>query len=324
MSGWMDSFNQAVGFTDDPEDAKNKAIDNEKQASANALKLQRDQFDYQKQINQPFYDRSLPGYMSLVSAITGKPQQYNDPQYHQLEGRDAASEAWKKIQADTSLASSDFWKDVGHGEDPLGRIMRDGSLSQLTQGYYKGPKGDVVTDVPQLNSGTWKPQDTEAYKWQNEQLDKNMGRSLRALGRSNSTYGMNAMSDAKKGLAASEYDKQLGRLADLTNIARGGASTLANASTGFTNAAGQNMLNNGTNMANASLAGGMLKQNSLYNNQQNGMSLANLGLKTYDYGKQNGWWGGNDNGSLYNDAGGDINKVDFGSDWGNWSDGSAA
>jgi uncharacterized membrane protein YebE (DUF533 family) len=90
------------------------------------------------------------------------------------------------------------------------------------------------------------------------------------------------MADQNRNLAASEYDKQLGRLADLTNIARGGASSLAGASTGYTNAAGQNITNMGNNQANASLAGGMLKQNSLYNNQQNGMSLANLGLKAYD------------------------------------------
>jgi len=156
---------------------------------------------------------------------------------------------------------------------------------------------EVMTSV--APDGSFTPKESEAYKWQMGQAEKNNSRTLRALGRENSSYGMGEQFKSQQNLAANEYDKQLARLADLTNIARGGASSLATASSGYTNAAGQNMLNQGSalsdiytnqgnNAANATLAGGMLAQNSLYNTQQNMGSLANLGLKAYDAFKSNG------------------------------------
>jgi len=205
MSGWMDSFNQAVGLTDDPEDAKNKAINAQTTASDKTLKLQQDQFDYQKEIHKPFYDKGLQGF----------------------------------------------------------------------DAYQKNVMSGVGPD------GTFNPALSDAYRWNSQQLDQSLGRNLRSIGRQNSTMGMNAMGVAKNNLISSEYDKQLARLADLTNIARGGASSLANASAGFGQQAGQNMINQGNNVANASLAGGLMKQNQQQNNTQGLYSLANLGIKAY-------------------------------------------
>lgn len=327
MSGWMDSFNQAVGLTDDPADAANAAISAQTKASDSAMQLQRDQFNYQKSLQDPFFQGSLPAYYSLVGAITGQPQSYVDPNYTQLSKAQVAEDILGKITSGTVKPTSDVWIDPGENrQDALNRIMNDPAFkSQFETPQYMGPNGQITGQAPMIQAKAFNPTETDAYKWQQSQMEKNTGRTLRSLGRANSSYGMNVMADQNRNLAASEYDKQLGRLADLTNIARGGASSLAQASTGYTNAAGQNMINQGNNLANSSLAGGMLKQNSLYNNQSNLAGLANLGLKGYDYGKAQGWWGGgNDYGATWNDSGGDINKVDFGDDWGNWSDGSQA
>ena len=178
-------------------DAVRGAANTQAQSAADALQLQRDQFDYQKGINQPFYDKGLKGFNAYADTV--------------MSGVDA--------------------------------------------------------------NGKFNPTTSDSYKWQDNQL----GRTLRSMGRSNSSYGIAERSN----LAANEYDKQLARLADLTNIARGGASSLASASAGFSNSASQNLINSGNNQANASLAGGLMQQNGLYNGINSGMSLANLGLKAY-------------------------------------------
>lgn len=125
------------------------------------------------------------------------------------------------------------------------------------------------------------PQETNAYKWAQSQGEKQTGRSLRAMGRYNSTYGMNAIANGNNNLAANEYDKQLARLSDLTNVARGGASSLSGLSTNFANSAGANMINSGNNQANATLAGGLAQSNALSNGMSSMFSAGNLGLKAY-------------------------------------------
>lgn len=174
-----------------------------------ALNLAREQFEYQKQLNQPFYNRGLQGFDQYASAITG---------------------------------------------------------------------------TPMANGKTWSPTETPAYQWQQQQQDKNLGRTLRSLGRSNSTYGMNVRADANRNLAASEYDRQLNRLASLTDVARGGAASLGNASSNYGNTAGNISLTSGENQANAALASGLMNINNANQNTRNLYSLADLGLKAWNTG----------------------------------------
>lgn len=186
---------------------------------------------------------------------------------------------------------------------------------------------EVMTSV--APDGSFTPKESEAYKWQLGQAEKNNSRTLRALGRENSSYGMGEQFKSQQNLASNEYDKQLARLADLTNIARGGASSLATASSGYTNAAGQNMLNQGSvlsdiyanqgnNAANATLAGGMLAQNSLYNTQQNLGSLANLGLKAYDTFKSNGSGSSADSSGGWSTTSGEYGDASYNGDGQLW------
>lgn len=189
--------------------AQQAALAQQNAGTKSALDLQREMWEYQKKLNQPFYDQGLEGFRQYASAITGKP----------------------------------------------------------------GPDGQV-----------WSPTEIPGYQWQQEQLEKNLGRTLRSLGRANSSYGMNEMGNQKRSLAASEYDRQLNKLSDLTNIARGGASTLTSQSGSYGTNAGNLAVASGENKANAALSGGAIQQNNLYNNQNNLMSLANLGLKAYQGG----------------------------------------
>jgi len=199
----MADFNQAIGLTRDPADVAQSAVDQQTVASDKALALQKEQFDYQKQLNQPFYDKGLEGFNA----------------------------------------------------------------------YSK----NIMSSVD--SNGNFNPEQSDAFKYR----EKDLGRTLRSLGRSNSSYGIGVRDRA----AADEYDKQLSRLGDLTNIARGGASSLGSASGSYSTNASSSLNNSSANSANATLAGGMMEQNSLYNSQQNLGSLANLGIKAYQAYNQN-------------------------------------
>jgi len=222
--------------------------------------------------------------------------------------------------SDQSIAAS-----TKAAEDAL-KLQREQFEYQksLQQPFFEGGKPafdayakEVMTTVGP--NGEFTPTESDAYKWQAGQAEKNNSRVLRALGRENSSYGMGEQFKSQQGLAANEYDKQLARLADLTNIARGGASALAGASAGFTDASGRTISGlggsladlysaQGNNLAASKLAGGLINQNSMFNAQQNMGSLANLGLKVYDTFKSNGGSGGYSNtgnyeGMTYGDGG---------------------
>lgn len=286
MADIMGAFNIATGLQDDPAEVAKDASAQQAQAQERALALQRDIYNYQRNIAQPFYAGSLPAYYSLLSAVTGQPQNYADPNYMQLD-----SEQLKNLNAAARKANPSLQSDV----------------YDINKQWYRGPNGEITSTPPQMTAPVWSPTETPAFKWQQSQQEKYLGRNLRTLGRQNSTYGMDALAKAGQNLYASEYDKQLGRLADLTNISRGGASTLANAAAGYGSGAGGNLITMGNNAANATLAGGMLKQNSLYNNMNTMGSMGNLGLKLYDYFKGNGGGGGYGSSNYYGET-----PVDYG------------
>lgn len=200
-------------------DAAENAANIQAASAQSELDLKKQQFDYQKEINQPFYDKGLAGFEA-------------------------------------------YQKNVMSGVDA---------------------------------NGNFNPTQSDAYKFQ----EKDLGRTLRSMGRSKSSYGMNVMNRA----AATEYDKQLSRLADLTNIARGGASSLGSASGAYATGAGNTLQNMGDNQANATLAGGMMQQNSIYNGINSATSLGNLGLKAYGaYNQAQPAQGWSTTGGQYGDA----------------------
>lgn len=177
----------------------NKAGKAAKSQAQNEFQLKQEQFDYQRELNQPFYDEGLPAFRSLASAVNGT--------------------------------------------------------------------------IDPATGKTWTPTTSPAFDWQKSQLEKNMGRKLRALGRENSTFGLNAMGDAYNNLYSNEYDKQIGRLADMSNMARGGASTLAGISNQRVGAI--------SDYTNGMLAGNLIKQQGYNNAIQTGLSGINAAAGLY-------------------------------------------
>lgn len=184
----------------------------------------------------------------------------------------------------------------------------------------------AITGKPSPTTGkVWTPETTPAFQWQQAEQEKALGRSLRALGRESSTFGQSARTRGTQSLLASEYDKQLGRLADLTNIARGGASSLAGASTGYT----QNVMGGlgqiGAVGAQSALAQSLMKRGNLYGGVQ---GAAQLGKGIWDYGAEKYGWGTDYGGSsatnptlagaMQNEGVGGFGGDTGGSSWWNW------
>lgn len=86
------------------------------------------------------------------------------------------------------------------------------------QTLYRAPDGSV-TDKPPVLSANYQLDNDPGFQWRNKQLD----RSLRSLGRSNSTYGMQAKAD----FSGNEYDRSLSRLATLAGFGQGTAGNVA-------------------------------------------------------------------------------------------------
>lgn len=129
--------------------------------------------------------------------------------------------------------------------------------------------------------GGWTPRESPMYRWQAQQLEKNLGRQLSARGRSNSSFGVNAFREGYQALAAQEADKQYGRLLDLVNIGRGAAGNVSNAGASAASNAGNALMAAGNAQAQGIL-GASQAQSSLYGN------LGALGINTIaNYQRQN-------------------------------------
>jgi len=263
-------------------DAAGAAADQQAQSSAAALGLQRDQFNYQKSLNEPFYKGSMPAYYQLLSAVTGQPQSYVDP-----SAPGAKTLTDQEIRNANIAAIQKQFPDWTDTQIAIGLKHPENLPYQYGTDYYRDASGNITTQAPasaMKSTGVWQPTETPAYAWQQQQANKNNSRTLRALGRENSSYGMGEQFKTQQNLAANEYDKQLSRLSDLTNVARGGASTLTQGGNAYSTGAANNLINSGNNQANATLAGGMMQQNNLYNAIGTGMGVLNTGLKAYNAG----------------------------------------
>jgi hypothetical protein len=117
----------------------------------------------------------------------------------------------------------------------------------------------AITGTPDETGKIWEPTLSPAFKWQQEQADIANRRSLRAAGRENSTFGMNTLARAKQNLLAQEYDKQLNRLASLSDIGRSTAGALSDISGGYQTRMIPLINQVGENTANNEMFGGMLK-----------------------------------------------------------------
>lgn len=105
------------------------------------------------------------------------------------------------------------------------------------------------------------------YQYQRDIGEKNLNRYLAARGRSNSTFGINAMGDQNRALLANESQNLYNRVANLSNQGMGVAAQL-----------GQNAMSAGTNIGNLyQNAGNAIAQGQQAAGQQQASLYSNLG-----------------------------------------------
>lgn len=146
--------------------------------------------------------------------------------------------------------------------------------------------------------------DNPIYNFQRDEANKQLSRSLRSMGRENSTYGMDAMGKQSNRLAADQYQNinntqfartsglaatrystladQYNRLRDLASSGQSAAGLSGNAAANYSQNAGATLTNLGNSQANNTLAGGMMQAGAIQNGINNTATLFGTGMKAYD------------------------------------------
>lgn len=303
MSGWMDSFNQAVGLTDDPEDSKNRAID--AQTSSTSAQLD----EYKRQYNQgrsdfaPYRDAGSRSLATLQSSIYGAPQQYMDPAYR----KSTAEEITK-----AGLDPGDWYS------GPNGKPMSG----------YLVPR--QTANAEQFDLKNFKPEGTAAYEWQKKRTLEDLGNQMNLLGRGRgSTVQANATARALGDLNANEYEKGYNRLFtqkqdyvnNLLNLvktaqgAAGSTGTLGQAAANGAAGAYQNQGNTLAGIAQQGFANNMASSQQGMSNLYGGIGA---GLNVYAAGEKAGWWGGGDTGGGWDATSGDYGDASYEGDGQLW------
>lgn len=117
------------------------------------------------------------------------------------------------------------------------------------QGMYNQQRADFapyramgeagVNDYVRFVNGQLPVQNTPAYQFGKNEIDRNMNRQLAARGRTNSSYGMESLGRAYGQLASNEYQNQYNRMLDPIKIGQGAAASTGQAAQTMSNNYGQ-------------------------------------------------------------------------------------
>lgn len=273
--GFFDFAGDIVGDILDPITGKSDALNQNKKSMESTERIAgasnqtiRDMYSTGRQDQLPFVTPSLAALPYYQSAILGGPVEYQDPRYLRMTSFDPdyqqANSQWQQNNP----------QPVVNGPD--GKPLAPAGVQ-----LYRTPEGGY-TDKPPMLSATYNPQTNPAYQWQLDQLNKNSRRTLASLGRSNSTYGMNARNDAQMALTGNEYEKGINRLATLAGFGQGTSGNIAQSGT---QAAGQTAAVNSN--ASNSLNNLYTQRGGLYTDYSPlavGMDLASVGAKFLPFG----------------------------------------
>lgn len=190
-----------------------KAINAQQQIAGASNQTIRDMYQTGRQDQLPYMIPSLSALPMYQSAVLGGEVQYADPRYQRLTTFDPEyQQALEQYGGDKTMT------------------------------FYRTPEGTFTNQAPTLTA-KYDLQQDPGFQWRNKQLD----RSLRSLGRSNSTYGMQAKAD----FSGNEYDRSLSRLSQLAGFGQGTASNVASqggSAAGQTASVNSNLANSLSNL----------------------------------------------------------------------------
>ena len=148
------------------------------------------------------------------------------------------------------------WVERPFGTDVIAQAEAQRILAEEVDPYYLGNALSRQQAINALQSGQGGFEASPLYQWQSEQMNKQMQRQLQARGRSNSTFGVNALSEAQRALGAEEADRMYGRLLDLTNVGRGATGSVSSLGSMATTNAGNALMAAGQAQAAGQAAAG--------------------------------------------------------------------
>lgn len=241
-------------------------------AQDRATEAQERVYQQQRSDFEPYRQIGLAALSSLGAAAMGGNYEMPDPRYEQLSSSEV-----DRLNNRTRYSAEAYFAPDANIKYALG------------QKWYRGPNGDIVSaaNIPKVTS-TFQPGQSPAAKYQLEQGNIALGRALGARGLAGGGGAALKLADLSKSVAASDWENQYNRLLDLVKVGTGASAATGGAAANLSNAYGvgaQNLGNlyNQAGQAKAGLYSGM------------GSASANTfgtGLRAYDYGKTQGWWGG--------------------------------
>jgi hypothetical protein len=253
--------------------ASKSAAASAKNASENANATQLYMYDQSRADFNPFLQPSNKAMAMLQSSIYGGPVEYNDASTNALTNDEIMLENWKAIQADPSRYNlrDDVWNDIRGGEDPASRLLREGIAKngqQLTNlpyaiggEWYRGADGKLTNQAPQKLSATFRPQESEGFKYTKERTLADLGRSLRMMGRGSGTVAANATGRTLGDLNAANEDKQRNELWNLAKVGQGAAGAVTSSGGNYANNVSANQMNTGNTLAQLQLQNGQTQAN---------------------------------------------------------------
>jgi hypothetical protein len=171
---------------------------------------------------------------------------------------------------------------------------------ERNQPFYEAGTGDALNQYQSAILG--KPVNGVSYDYLESPVAKNAAerggveymRGLGARGLAGGGIAPYGLGQLKSSIFANDYERQIGRLSDLVNIGRGGATSNNSLGQNYATGASNTLTNMGENEANANLALGR-GQASLYSGIGNmPMNLASaymMGGGKFDGGGNNSQWG---------------------------------
>lgn len=166
-----------------------RALEEQRAARGESTQTLRDMYQTGRQDQLPYMIPSLSALPMYQSAVLGGDVQYADPRYQRLTTFDPEyQKALEQYGGDKNMQ------------------------------FYRTPEGGYTNQAPVLTA-KYDLQQDPGFQWRNKQLS----RSLRSLGRENSSYGFEKMAD----FSGSEYDRSLNRLATLAGFGQGTAGNVA-------------------------------------------------------------------------------------------------
>jgi len=157
------------------------------------------------------------------------------------------------------------WVERPFGTDVVAQAEAKRILKEEVDPYYLGNALSRQQAIGAIQGGQGGIQASPLYQWQQEQLNKQINRQLQARGRSNSTFGVNALGEAQRALGAEETERQYGRLLDLTNIGRGATGSVSSLGSMSATGAGNAMMQAGAAQAQG-IAGAGATRGSMWAN----------------------------------------------------------